>query len=285
MGDRRLRDLLASGEAIIAPGVYDMISARMACQAGFNALYVGGYGISASHLGLPDVGLMSYTDVVQQVRSIVRNSTIPVIADADTGYGGLVNLRLTVRGFEDAGASAIQIEDQNFPKRCAHAKGVQVITKAEMVRKVKVACDSRSSEDFLIIARTDSLPEHGVDDAVDRATAYVEAGADIVFIEGAQDAAGMRHIAGQFSVPLVAKMFPDGEIGALSSAALAEMGYQVIIYPALGFLAASAALEAGYAEFLDTGKVTHQPLFGFEEFSQVIGFEEIYEFEKRWDEE
>jgi 2-methylisocitrate lyase-like PEP mutase family enzyme len=285
MGDRRLRDLLASGEAIIAPGVYDMISARMACQAGFNALYVGGYGISASHLGLPDVGLMSYTDVVQQVRSIVRNSTIPVIADADTGYGGLVNLRLTVRGFEDAGASAIQIEDQNFPKRCAHAKGVQVITKAEMVRKVKVACDSRSSEDFLIIARTDSLPEHGVDDAVDRATAYVEAGADIVFIEGAQDAAGMRHIAGQFSVPLVAKMFPDGEIGALSSAALAEMGYQVIIYPALGFLAASAALEAGYAEFLDTGKVTHQPLFGFEEFSQMIGFEEIYEFEKRWDEE
>ncbi|NCF48697.1 MAG: carboxyvinyl-carboxyphosphonate phosphorylmutase [Bacteroidetes bacterium] len=285
MGDRRLRDLLASGEAIIAPGVYDMISARMACQAGFNALYVGGYGISASHLGLPDVGLMSYTDVVQQVRSIVRNSTIPVIADADTGYGGLVNLRLTVRGFEDAGASAIQIEDQNFPKRFAHAKGVQVITKAEMVRKVKVACDSRSSEDFLIIARTDSLPEHGVDDAVDRATAYVEAGADIVFIEGAQDAAGMRHIAGQFSVPLVAKMFPDGEIGALSSAALAEMGYQVIIYPALGFLAASAALEAGYAEFLDTGKVTHQPLFGFEEFSQMIGFEEIYEFEKRWDEE
>ena len=278
----RLGKLMESGKSIVAPGVYDMISARLAEQVGFNALYISGYGISASHLGLPDVGLMTFTDMVERVRVIVRNVNVPVIADADTGYGGLINLRHTVRAFEDAGVAAIQIEDQDFPKRCAHAKDVKVIDMQSMVRKIEVACDSRENKEFLIVARTDSLPEYGIEDAIRRAGAYSDAGADIIFIENAKSLSQMQKICREVSAPLMIKMTPDREMADFDSKALEDLGYSIIIYPSLGFLAAGAAIKAGFHELLQNGSVQTQPLENFDDFCTMLGFDEIYEFEDRW---
>jgi len=282
MDHPRLTELMVSGKSIVAPGVYDMISARLAEQAGFEALYISGYGISASHLGLPDVGLMTFTDMVERVRVIAKSVRIPVIADADTGYGGLINLRHTVRAFEDAGVAAIQIEDQVFPKRCAHAKDVKVIEMQNMVRKIEVACDSRKNSEFLIVTRTDSLPEYGIDDAIRRAGAYADAGADIIFIENAKDLAQMQKICREVSAPLMVKMIPDNGMAASDSKTLEDLGYSVIIYPSLGFLAAGAAMKAGFKELREQGSVRAQLLENFDDFCTMLGFDEIYEFEDRW---
>ena len=168
MADPKLKEMLSSGRIVIAPGVFDMISTLVADRMGFPALYVTGYGVSASHLGLPDAGLMTYTDMVERVRRIAEAATTPVVADADTGYGGLLNVRHTVRGYEAAGVSAIQIDDQEYPKNCGHTLGRRVIPLEDMVNKIKVAVDSRSSADFLIIARTDSRTSLGLDEALRR---------------------------------------------------------------------------------------------------------------------
>src|SRR5437870_1719327 len=177
-----LKAALAEPGLITAPGVYDMISTKLADSLGFAALYMTGYGGSAS-LGLPDAGLASYTEMVSRVAQICQGTSTPVICDADTGFGGLLNVERTVKGYESAGAAAIQIEDQVFPKRCGHTPGRRVVPAAEMVRKIEVAAASRSSPDFLIVARTDARTNHGLDEALRRGEAYAKAGADILFIE------------------------------------------------------------------------------------------------------
>ena len=170
-----LKQRLSQPGLISAPGVFDMISAKVADGMGFDALYMTGYGTVASHLGLPDAGLATYSDMVGRVRAIARGTSTPLIADGDTGYGGLLNVDFTVRGYEEAGASAIQLEDQEFPKKCGHTPGRRVIPMADMVRKIRVACEARSSADFLIIARTDARTTLGLDEALRRADAYAEA--------------------------------------------------------------------------------------------------------------
>ncbi|CAN0487996.1 unnamed protein product, partial [Phaeothamnion confervicola] len=178
-----LRILLASGEFILAPGVYEMMSARIADRMGFKALYMTGYGVSLSHLGLADAGLVTYRDMVDRARTIAGGITKPLIADADTGFGGLINIRETVRGYEAAGVQAMQIEDQEMPKKCGHTPNRRVVPLKDMLRRIEVALDARRSKDFLVIARTDARTAQGIDEAIARGRAFAEAGADIVFVE------------------------------------------------------------------------------------------------------
>src|SRR5215470_3537993 len=190
---RMLKQALSRPGLITAPGVYDMISAKIADRLGFRALYMTGYGVSAS-VGLPDAGLASYTEMVERVAQICQGTATPVICDADTGFGGLLNVERTVRGYERAGAAAIQIEDQVFPKKCGHTPGRGVVPVEQMVRKIEVAAASRSSPDFLIVARTDARTSLGLDEALRRGEAYARAGADILFIESPESEAEMTRI-------------------------------------------------------------------------------------------
>jgi 2-methylisocitrate lyase-like PEP mutase family enzyme len=239
-----LRSRLAAGEFVVAPGVFDMISARIADGMGFAALYMTGYGTVASHLGLPDAGLATYSDMVGRVERICALARTPLIADADTGYGGLLNVRHTVRGYEAAGAAAIQLEDQEFPKKCGHTPGRRVIPLEDMVKKIRVAVESRRSEDFLIVARTDARTTLGLEEALRRGEAYQKAGADIIFIESPESEAEMEAIGRSFDVPVLANMVEGGRTPVLTRQRLAELGYRVAIFPGTGFLAAAAALRA-----------------------------------------
>ena len=285
MADSKLRRAIDSGETLVAPGVYDMISATIAEKVGFPAVFVGGYGVSASHLGVPDVGIMTFTDILERVRTFSAILTKPIIVDADTGYGGLVNLRHAVRSYEKAGVAAIQIEDQIFPKRCGHAKGVEVCDIQEMLKRIGVATESRNSENFLIIARTDSRLKLGLEEAIKRAEAYSEAGADLIFVESPQTVDEMKILKQSIKTPLVFKMVPDGNLSDLNSKVLADLGFSILIYPTLGFLSAANAIQQAFNEFKRTGLVKKQTMQRFDEFSNMIGFEEIYSFEDRWDDQ
>ncbi|MFZ5691427.1 MAG: isocitrate lyase/PEP mutase family protein [Pseudomonadota bacterium] len=267
---------------ISAPGVFDMISARIADGMGFDALYMTGYGTVASHLGLPDAGLASYTEMVGRVRQIAEGTTTPLIADGDTGYGGLLNVDFTVRGYEAAGAAAIQIEDQEFPKKCGHTPGRRVIPLEDAVRRIKVAAQARSSKDFLIVARTDARTAHGLDEALRRGEAFVKAGADILFIESPESEAEMEKIGRSFDVPLLANMVEGGRTPVLSRTELERLGFKLAIFPASGFLAMAAALRSVYGEILTAGssKTWAGELYPFEDFTRLMGFERVWAFER-----
>ena len=237
-------------ELIVAPGIFELVSAKIADRMGFECLYVTGYGLVASHLGLPDAGLATYSDMVGRVAQIGKMTETPFIADADTGYGGLLNVQHTVRGYEEAGACGIQLEDQEFPKKCGHMLGRRVIAAEDMVAKVRVAVDSRTDPDFLVIARTDARTSHGLDEALRRAEAYLKAGADVLFVESPESPEEMRRICETFKgVPLLANMVQGGgRTPLLSQDELQRLGYRIAIYPAAGFLAMGAALEQVYAD-------------------------------------
>ena len=268
---------------IVAPGVYDLVSAKLADQAEFDALYMTGFGVVASHLGYPDAGLATYTDMVGRVRQIAEGTATPLIADGDTGYGGLLNVDHTVRGYEASGAQAIQLEDQEFPKKCGHTPNRRVVPLEDMVRKIRVASDSRSSSDFLIIARTDARTSKGLDEAIRRGVAYGEAGADIVFIESPETEAEMVEIARRIDKPLIANLVHGGRTPMLPVSRLAEIGYAAAIFPALGFLSTAQALTTAYQDMKDNGTTSPDvPMFSFAEFNELIGFKDVWEFEKRY---
>jgi 2-methylisocitrate lyase-like PEP mutase family enzyme len=279
-----LRRRLEGEGLLVAPGVFDLISARIADGLGFDALYMTGYGISASHLGLPDAGFATLTDMVERVRRIASRTSAPLIADADTGYGGALNVRHTVEAYEAAGAAAIQLEDQEFPKRCGHTPGRRVIPLDDMVTKLRVAVDSRSDPDLLIIARTDARTAHGLDEALRRADAYAEAGADVLFVESPESEAEMERICRSFDKPLLANMVEGGRTPVLGAERLAEIGYRIAIYPATGFLAAAAALASVYGTLKRTGasRDAEAPLYDFDAFHRMIGFEEVWDFDRRY---
>ena len=198
MAQSILRQKLDQGDFFVVPGVQDMIAASMTNKVGFDLVYGSGYWLTASALGLPDAGIASYTEMVDRMRTLVRFSRAAVIADADTGYGGLLNVQHTVRGYEAAGVTAIQLEDQEFPKKCGHTPFKRCIPTADMVEKIQVACDARSDPDFLIIARTDARASDGVDAALRRLEAYAKAGADILFFEAPQSEDEMRTACSAF---------------------------------------------------------------------------------------
>jgi 2-methylisocitrate lyase-like PEP mutase family enzyme len=267
-----------------APGVFEMISARIADGMGFDALYMTGYGTVASYLGLPDAGLASYTDMVNRVGCIAGATKTPLIADGDTGYGGLLNVEHTVRGYEKAGAAAIQLEDQEFPKKCGHTPGRRVVPLEQMVAKIKVARESRDSKDFLIIARTDARTGYGLDEALRRGDAFAEAGADVLFIESPESVEEMAKIGRTFDKPLLANMVEGGRTPVVDATQLTELGYTLAIYPATGFLAMGAALKSTYGQIKETGSSlgATTPLEDFGVFSRLMGFEHVWDFEKRW---
>ena len=229
--NRVFRDLLAGPQILVAPGAYDCITARLVEAAGFAAVYVTGSGLSMSRLGAPDVGLVSFAEVLDQVRRIADVVQIPVLADADTGYGGALNVIRTVREFERAGVSAIQIEDQEFPKKCGHELGRRVVPTAEMVARIKAAVDARLDPDFAVIARTDARTSEGIEAAIDRALAYGAAGADILFVESPESADEMARINRRIDAPTLANMVEGGRTPILPAPRLAEIGYQVAIFP------------------------------------------------------
>ena len=268
---------------ISAPGIFDMISAKIADGMGFDALYMTGFGTVASHLGLPDAGLATYTDMVARVRLFAEGTTTPLIADGDTGYGGLLNVDFTVRGYEAAGAAGIQLEDQEYPKKCGHTPGRRVTPIEDAARKIKVAAEARSSKDFLIVARTDARTTLGLDEALRRGEAFAKAGADILFIESPESLEEMRRIGEAFDLPLVANMVEGGRTPILSRAELEECGYKLAIVPASGFLAIGAALRSVYGEILKKGstKDWSGELYPFGDFAKLMGFERVWEFERK----
>ncbi len=268
---------------VVAPGVFDMVSLRLADSFGFDALYMTGYGTVASHMGLPDAGLATYSDMVGRVTAMAGMARTPLIADADTGYGGLLNMRHTVRGYEAAGASAIQLEDQEFPKKCGHTPGRRVIAMEDMVRKIRVAVEARHSPDFLIIARTDARTSLGLDEALRRAEAYAKAGADILFVESPESEEEMRRIGSSFDVPLVANMVERGRTPVLARGELEALGYRIAIFPVTALLAAVQSMAAVYQGFKETGSSagTKVPLYDFGELTKLMGFEDVWDFEKR----
>jgi 2-methylisocitrate lyase-like PEP mutase family enzyme len=279
----KLHERLKQPGLVTAPGVFDMVSLRLADSFGFDALYMTGFGAVASHLGLPDAGLATYSDMVGRVGAMAKMARTPLIADGDTGYGGLLNVRHTVQGYELAGASAIQLEDQEFPKKCGHTPGRRVIPMADMVKKIKVAAEARQSKDFLIIARTDSRTTLGLDEALRRAEAYAKAGADILFVESPETEEEMRKIGASFDLPLLANMVEKGRTPVLSKADLEALGFKLAIFPVTALLAGVQAMTKVYQHFKSTGSSTNNSvdLYDFTDLTKLMGFEDVWEFDKR----
>ncbi len=271
-------------ELTIAPGIFDLISTRIADAQGHAALYMTGYGTVASHLGLPDAGLASFSDMCGRAAAFAAASRTPLIADADTGYGGLLNVAHTVRAYEAAGVAAIQLEDQEFPKKCGHTAGKRVIGQDEMVLKIKVACATRMDPNFLVIARTDARGSHGMAAALARARAFREAGADVLFVEAMESEQEFADVARLIDAPLLANMVEGGRSPLLPAAQLRAMGYAIAIYPGTGFMAAAAALREVYGHLLDTGgsEGVATPLYPLAEMHALMGFEEIWAFDQQW---
>lgn len=267
------------------PGVFELVSTRVADSMDFPGLYMTGYGVVASYLGVPDAGLATYTDMLDRLTAICGATAKPVIADGDTGYGGLLNLERTVLGYERAGAAGIQLEDQQFPKKCGHTPGRRVIDAAEAAAKIRLAAETRASKDFLIVARTDARGLHGLDEALRRGEAFAKAGADVIFIESPQSLAEMERVGRAFAgLPLLANMVEGGLTPVLPVPELRRIGYSLAIYPAAGFLAVGKALERVYAHILATGSSlgVEVPLADFKDFSKLMGFQAVWDFEKKW---
>ena len=280
-----LKQLLKDKKLLLAPGAYDVLSARIIEMAGFEAVYMTGYGTSASVLGQPDVGLLTMTEMAERARNIAAAVQVPVIADGDTGFGNPLNVARTVQAYERAGAAAIQLEDQVFPKRCGHMLGRRVIPMEEMVQKIKAAADAREDQDFVIIARTDARTNHGLDEALRRGKAYAEAGADVLFIESPESVDELRRINEAFpSTPTLANMIEGGRTPFLPAAELEALGFGIALYPT-GPLYAAAKAVKGYVEELKTAGTTAgkaRDMIAFEEFNRLIGLPEYNRLEERY---
>lgn len=281
---KALSERLRGREFTVAPGIFEMISARIADGFGFDCLYMTGYGTVASYLGVPDAGLGSYAEMANRAGSMADVTTTPIIADADTGYGGLLNVAHTVRGYETAGVAGIQLEDQEFPKKCGHTPGRRVIPFADAVKKIEVAVNARTDENMLIIARTDSRTSLGLDEAIRRGKAFHQAGADIVFVESPETPDEFSKIGQEIDAPLLANMVEGGRSPVISAEILTEMGFTIAIYPGTPFCAAAEALRQTYTEIKATGTSLglDQPLYNINDMHKLMGFEEVWDFEKEW---
>ena len=287
MSDRpasQLRELLKGPELISAPGVADALNARLVAQAGFQAIYMTGAGTSAVRLGVPDIGLLTMHEMVDNAGRIAEASGLPLIADADTGYGGPINVRRTIQAYERAGVAGVHIEDQQWPKRCGHLEGKTLIPTEEMSAKIKAAVDARVDHDFVVIARSDALAVEGFEAALERGKAYEEAGADIIFIEAPRDMEQLRQIPETFSVPSLYNLASSGKTPLLPASEIEDLGYKIVIYPNLAILAAIPAITEMLAELKETGSVTGiiKRVATFREFFDLLGMEEIQEMEERY---
>jgi carboxyvinyl-carboxyphosphonate phosphorylmutase len=282
---KTLRELLDAGEMVLAPGCFDALGARLVEESGFPAVYMSGFGSAASRLGRPDVGLMALPEMVDNARRIAQAVEIPVIADADTGYGNPINVIRTVGEYEAAGAAAIHLEDQVMPKKCGHLEGKALIPAAEMAAKVSAAVDARRSEDFLIIARTDARSVEGLEAAIDRARLYRRAGADVLFVEAPQSDEEIRAVASAFpGVPLLFNYAEGGKTPPVTHAFLRRLGFKIVIFPITTLLAATSAMRSALARIKVAGTPIEilPSLMPFQEFLEFIGIDEIRELEQRF---
>ena len=279
-----LASKIRNRDFVTAPGVYDMVTTRIADRQNHPALYMTGYGVVASYLGVPDAGIASFRDMVVRAQTISSGARTPVIADADTGYGGLLNVRETVRGYEAAGVSVIQLEDQVFPKKCGHTPGRDVIPADEMVKKIRVAAEAREDENFLIMARTDAREAHGIEEAISRGKKYRDAGADIIFIEAPESEEEFQAIGSAIDAPLLANMVENGRSPVLPTDKLKSLGFSVAIYPGAALAATAAALESTYQHIKTTGSTNGcaTPMMPIGELHELMGFDDVWEFDKRW---
>lgn len=278
------RERVLDDEIIVAPGAYDAASAKLAEQAGAEVVYMSGSSVSTSTHGYPDVGLTTLTEMTERARQMVTAVDVPVFCDADTGYGNPINVRRTVEEFERAGAAGIHIEDQVFPKRCGHFEGKDVIPREEMVPKLRAAVDARSDDDFVLIARTDARTVRGFDDAVDRAQAYLDAGADVIFFEAPESRDELAEAAERIDAPMLANMTEGGKTPMLPADELEALGYDIALFPATGFKAMLKALQDVYGEIVETGTQTGvmDRLVTWEGRNQVTGLSTVADWEERY---
>ena len=282
---KKLHDLLKQGDPVVAPGAYDALSARLIEATGFPAVYMTGFGTSASYLGRPDVGLMTMAEMVDQARRIALAVDVPVIADADTGYGNPISVIRTVRAYENAGVAAIHIEDQVMPKKCGHVEGKQVIPAEEMVEKVRAAIAARSSPDFTIIARTDARAVEGFEAALDRCRRYRDAGAGVIFFEAPHTEEEIAGVAAEFKgTPLMFNWAEGGKTPPISLARLAELGYRIVIFPISALLVASRAVQQALQAIRQGGtpQTIMDRMLPFPDFLDFIGLPEIRDLEQRF---
>lgn len=282
MANPIFRQKLESGKFFVIPGIQDMITAVIANKVGFDLVYGTGYWLTASAWGLPDAGIATYTEMKNRMETLVRTSDAAVIADGDTGYGGLLNVHHTVKGYEAAGVTAIQLEDQEFPKKCGHTPFRRVIPVQDMVEKIKVAVAARESEDFLVIARTDARQSEGLDSVMRRLEAYDKAGAHVLFPEALESEEEMARACAAFDKPLMANMANGGSTPIPLAPMLEEIGYAYAIYPSLTSLVAATAIEKCLRDLKDHGIGEPEGIFNFKEFCSLIGFDEVWDFEKQW---
>jgi methylisocitrate lyase len=276
------RKLVMEKDILVLPGAYDSLSAKIVEQAGFKAVTLGGYPASGSLLAKPDVSLLTMTEMVSQARYMADAVDIPLFVDADTGHGNVTNVARTVKEFERAGVAGLFIEDQVFPKRCGHMEGKQVIPTDEMIVKIKVAVDSRTDSDLVIMARTDAFAIYGIDEAVERGNRYAEAGADIIFIEAPPAVEDMKRICKEVSAPLLANMVEGGKTPLLTARELEEIGYSVVSFPLSTLYAAAygarLAMETLFKTGTTSGNLDRMVLFN--EFNDFVGLEKIRDTEK-----
>ena len=270
---KTLKTLIARGKIVAAPGVYDALSALIAEQNSFEALYLTGNGQSSSMIGMPDVGLITLTEMADRVRAIRAVTSAALIADADVGYGSLLNVRRAIRELETAGASAIQLEDQVSPKKCGHELGRSVVSITEMAQRLNAAREGRRNPDTLLIARTDARTTLGLSEAIARGKAYAQAGADIVFVESPETEAELREVASAIESSTLANMVETGRTPYLSAPALGDMGFAVAIYPASGFLATTFALREVMNQLNRFGRVEDTSrLASLADYHEILGF-------------
>lgn len=281
----RLRALLYAKEILVAPGAFDVLTAKIIQATGFHAVYMTGYGTSASLIGQPDVGLLTMTEMVSRARNIAAAVDVPVIADGDTGYGNPINVMRTVREYEAAGVNGIQLEDQVFPKKCGHMLGRKVISAEEMVQKIRAAVKAREDENFTIVARTDARTNLGLEEALRRGRMYEDAGADVIFIESPESEEEMQRIAAAFDKPTLANMLEGGRTPIPTVKRLQEMGFAITIYCVGPLYAAAKAVRDYMIELREKGTPIGKinDMITFEEFNQFIGLHEYRQLEKEFE--
>lgn len=284
----RLRTLLAEPVLRTMPGVFDALSAKLACEAGHKVAFMSGFAVSAARLGMPDAGLISMSEMLDTLRGCVAAAgDIPVIGDGDTGWGNALNVQRTVGEYARAGAAAVMIEDQVSPKKCGHTKGKLVIPRAEAKVKIRAAVEARETlraagHDVLVLARTDARAVNGFDDALARCNDFVDEGADIIFLEAPESVEEMKRFCRTIPRPCMANMVFEGKTPVLPAAELQEIGYRLAVYPVAGLTAVIAALRQSYASVLPGSKVAQPPHLTFPELQEAVGFPAYWECEKRF---
>ncbi len=279
-----LRRAMEGGPILVLPGCHDVLAARIAEKHAFEAVYMTGYGTSASMLGKPDVGLLSMSEMVLRVNHMASAVNVPVVCDGDTGYGNAVNVMRTIREYEKAGAAMIQLEDQVMPKKCGHMIGRECISAEEMVGKIEAAVAARQDPDFVIMARTDARTKLGLDEAIARGRAYEKAGADVVFIESPESLEEMKTITSSFTVPVLANMIEHGRTPFLSVEEIRRLGYHIALYCVSSTFVAAGAMDRLWSALKKDGTTQGllKDMMTFEDFNTFIGLPEIRELERKY---